>query len=89
MKDFKTFKKFLNESLEIIDYSKSNDTIIVGKNDGPLLDKLYDYVHVVDGFETRFYLKGKHFATLYDNPKSNEIIKHNGLLNNDGTLNKK
>lgn len=46
------------------------------------------YIHTVNGNETYFFSKGKHFATLFDDPRFPEIIKHDGSLTDKGWIKK-
>lgn len=90
MKNLKSYKEFLNETFGIkdtIDYSNSKNIILVGRKTN-LLDNMYDrYIHTVNGGETYFFSKGKHFATLYDDQRFPEI-RHDGSLDDKGWIKK-
>lgn len=91
MKNLQTFDEFLTEAFSIkdtVDYSNSKNIIIVGRKTNLLDDMRERYIHTVNGNETYFFSKGKHFATLFDDPRFPEIIKHDGSLTDKGWIKK-
>lgn len=88
MKHISSFIQFVNESKRsIIDYSTSNNKIIVGLKTNLLSDMKDRYEYTQDGNNIHFFnKKGNHFATLFDVGTRHQMLHHDGSLNDKGWL---